>query len=198
MCRQSSSKRHPRLSPRDTQEPNNFLTKCGRDFWSFNCRCLHQPPHLGASSPQERDGLSSLASIRYHEGIDQPARPEWNTRWTPDEARMSKPRQPRRHHPHLPEVRSRRVPQPDRAAAGPGVAGVRAPAPLRQHAPAHRGGTGPRRPHRPQPDSRPGAEPRSAHGRCSRERKRKILETYETGQVQTRGASELPRPGRGR
>ena len=35
--------------------------------------------------------MSSLASIRYHEIIDPPARPEGNSRRTPDEARMSKP-----------------------------------------------------------------------------------------------------------
>ena len=71
------------------------------------------------------------------------------------------PRPPRRHHPHLPEVRPRRFPQPDGAAARPGLAGVRAPAHLRQHAPADRGGAGPRRPHRPEPD-------RAASGRASK------------------------------
>ena len=74
------------------------------------------------------------------------------------------PRQSGRHHPHLPEVRSRRVSQSDHPAARPGFARLRASAPLRQHAPPHRGRAGPRRPHRPQPDPRPGAEPRSLDG----------------------------------
>ena len=101
--------------------------------------------------------------------------------------RHDTPRPPRRHHPHLPEVRPRRVPQPDRAAAGPGVAGVRAPARLRQHARADRGGTGPRRPHRPAARSRGLGPSLDALMEMLEERKRKILETYETDTVQRRG-----------
>ena len=68
---------------------------------------------------------------------------------------------------------------------------------LRQHAPAHRGGTGPRRAHRSQPDSRTGAEPGIAHGPAAR------TQTQDSGDLRDRqsaerGASQLPRSGRGR
>ena len=82
------------------------------------------------------------------------------------------------------KLRPRRVPQPDDAAAGPGVAGLRASAPLRQHAPPHRGGAG-RAVHIDPSQIRglgPSLESLMA---MLRERKRKILETYETGQVQS-------------
>src|SRR5207244_2960375 len=70
------------------------------------------------------------------------------------------PRPPRRHHPHLSEVRPGQLPFSDRAAAGRGVAGVRAPALLRQHAAADGGGAGSGHPHRSASDQRPGTEPR--------------------------------------
>ncbi len=107
--------------------------------------------------------MSFVDAIRYHEGVAGVERETDTRRGTHEQAR-----QPGRHHPHLSEVRSRPVPQPDGAAARPGVAGVRAPAALRQPAPAHRGGVGPRRASRSQPDSRTGSESGIARGPATR------------------------------
>ena len=82
-----------------------------------------------------------------------------------------------------------------RAAAGPGVAGLRAPALLRQHAPADRGGTGQRRPHRPVADRGPRAEPRGARGdapRAQAQDPRDLRDRPRTGAAR----QAVPRRGR--
>ena len=88
-------------------------------------------------------------------------------------------------------------PSPTAAAAGHGVAGLRASALLRQHAPAHRRGTGPRRPHRPQPDSRPRTEPRLPPGDAGGAQAQDPRNLRNRPGPSTR-RTQLPRPGRGR
>ncbi len=71
---------------------------------------------------------------------------------------------PRRHYPHLPEVRSAELSQPDRRAGRPGLARARTHAGLWQSARTDRRGAGSGRQARRQPDRRPGTKPGHAAG----------------------------------
>ena len=139
--------------------------------------------------------MSSLASIRYHESTDHPAWPEWNTRRTPDEARMSKPdnlggiiHTYQKYDPV--QFPSPTAPPPDMVS------------PAFEHL-LHYGSM--RRLTEEELARAVHIDPSQIRGlgpsleslmAMLRERKRKILETYETGQVAERGASQLPRSGR--
>ena len=88
--------------------------------------------------------------------------------------------------------------QPDAAAARPGLAGVRAHADVRQHARADRRGAGPGR-SISIPARSPGwARASKRCGQCCCERKRKILEKYETDSVAEDGRATPIANGRRR
>ncbi len=85
------------------------------------------------------------------------------------------------------------LPQPDAAAARPGLRRLRAHAGLRQPARADRRGTGPRRAPRSQPDRRAGAEPRSADARCSGSGSGRSWRPTRPTRVQAEAAAALSR-----
>ena len=88
---------------------------------------VRRPGIDAAHEPGEEfaDRLDALFATTYRDtrGPRTPAKLRHRHEST-NEERRDRPRgaNPRRHHPHVPEVRPGQLPQPDRAAAGPGVA----------------------------------------------------------------------------